>query len=123
MVKFRNNLLSYCRYYSTFLKVYGEQYLFLHLHDTQSYPYSELANPDQRQRMVHIRKLVLGLPKCNRDLLMAVIKFLNLVAEHENVNKMSSLNLAVVSYISYISTGEFSFHCFSIYLFITDICS
>lgn len=46
--------------------------------------------------MVHTRKLILGLPKCNRDLLIAILKFLNLVAEHEPVNKMSSLNLAVV---------------------------
>jgi RhoGAP domain len=60
------------------------------------FTYKRTANSDPRQRMINLRKLVLGLPKCNRDLLLTVIKFLNLVAEHEAANKMSSLNLAVV---------------------------
>lgn len=68
-------------------------YLFVYLFIC-SFIYA--ANPDARQRMINIRKLVYGLPKCNKDLLVAVIKFLNLVAEHEDINKMTSLNLAVV---------------------------
>lgn len=63
------------------------------------------ANPDLRQRITNIRKLVHGLPKCNRDLLIVVSKFLNLIAEHEDVNKMSSLNLAVVNIYHEVSNS------------------
>lgn len=64
------------RFYSTFLKVY--------------------TNPDPKQRLVNMKILVMGLPKSNRSLLLAVLHFLHLVADHHTVNKMSSLNLALI---------------------------
>lgn len=64
------------RYYSTFLKVY--------------------QNPDARQRMINFRKLVAGLPKANRLLLLSVLSYLHVVADNCKVNKMSTLNLALI---------------------------
>jgi len=64
------------RYYSTFLKVY--------------------QNPDARQRMINFRKLLAGLPKANRMLLLSVLSYLHVVADHHTVNKMSTLNLALI---------------------------
>jgi hypothetical protein len=64
------------RYYSTYLKVY--------------------QNPDPKQRLTNFRKLVLGLPKANRVLLITTMEYLHLVAANQPVNKMSTLNLALI---------------------------
>jgi hypothetical protein len=64
------------RYYSTYLKVY--------------------QNPDPKQRLTNFRKLVMGLPKSNRALLITTMEYLHLVAANQPVNKMSTLNLALI---------------------------
>jgi hypothetical protein len=64
------------RYYSTYLKVY--------------------QNPDPKQRLINFRKLVMGLPKSHRTLLMTTMEYLHLVAANQSVNKMSTLNLALI---------------------------
>ncbi|KAF2078095.1 hypothetical protein CYY_000566 [Polysphondylium violaceum] len=64
------------RYYSTFIKV--------------------VRNPDLLQRMLHLRMLVYGLPKVNRDLVIYIMTFLNKVAVNHLTNKMTASNLATV---------------------------
>ncbi|EFA83668.1 pleckstrin domain-containing protein [Heterostelium album PN500] len=64
------------RYYSTFIKV--------------------IKNPDFLQRLLHLRMLIYGLPKVNRDLVLFMMTFLNKVSSNCSVNKMTSTNLAVV---------------------------
>ncbi|GAM20647.1 hypothetical protein SAMD00019534_038220 [Acytostelium subglobosum LB1] len=64
------------RYYSTFIKV--------------------IKNQDHLQRMLHLRMLVYGLPKINREVLLYLMSFLNRISLNANVNKMTSANLAMI---------------------------
>ncbi|EGG14725.1 pleckstrin domain-containing protein [Cavenderia fasciculata] len=64
------------RYYSTFIKV--------------------IKNSDKLQRMLHLRMLIYGLPKVNRDLVLYLMTFLNKVSSFSSSNKMTSANLAMV---------------------------
>ncbi|KYR00663.1 pleckstrin (PH) domain-containing protein [Tieghemostelium lacteum] len=64
------------RYYSTFIKV--------------------IKNQDALQKLLHLRMLVYGLPKVNRDLVLYLMSFLNRISTKSTVNKMTSVNLATV---------------------------
>eukprot|EP01133_Synstelium_polycarpum_P000060 gene60-81_t len=64
------------RYYSTFIKV--------------------VRNQESLQRVLHLRMLVYGLPKVNRDLVLYLMSFLNRISQQSDVNKMTTTNLAMV---------------------------
>lgn len=54
--------------------------------------------------MLNLRKMVFGLPSCNRNLLMVLMSFLHLVTEHQHVNKMSGQNLALVLLLALVES-------------------